>query len=277
MANVRFVIRAYSDYAATISATSEVQPIENAFNSISSKVWESSGTTNQSIVMTGMGGANIAAVCLWNTNFIIGDTIRVLGENISPPSTVYDQTFAFSGLTPGLYLNNQWRTTDNPWERQKFMAWLGQNYDAQQWTLILNSTGGPYSGFKVGRVYMGPVYSPTLNMAYGSSIQWNDDSRRYRGVNGILYPELGKGSYRSFSVVLNDIPLNEVCELLCLLQYKGKRSDTVVSLYPELGFDDYDALQTDLGEMLGRFVSWEGYQNTEYNLWTLTLNFEESI
>lgn len=66
---------------------------------------------------------------------------------------------------------------------------------ARGWRFDIQNTGNPDGYVQLGRVFLGPMWSPTINMALGASLEWNDDSEVQTAISNAEY-YLEKQPYR---------------------------------------------------------------------------------
>ncbi len=143
-------------------------------------------------------GTKIQALCLRNHNISLTGEYRITASN-SPAfsALVYDS--AWLDVWPEVY---PWGTLE--WEDDNF--WTGQ-YTIEQtqgytteldhllpvlkvaryWRFEIKDTLNPAGYVQFGRLFIGPVWQPKMNMSYGASIAWETQTGSGEAIGGTEY------------------------------------------------------------------------------------------
>jgi hypothetical protein len=141
----------------------------------------------------------VRLVALARHNCSIDATYRVTAGTASGAGDIYDS--GTLPVWPALYAS-----LDLPWEAPNF--WDGRptaeeikgypislihdcaaNVLARYWRLQITDTANAAGYIELARLWMGPLWQPVRNFAYGASLVWESRSIEQRSLGGVVYGE----------------------------------------------------------------------------------------
>jgi hypothetical protein len=175
-------------------------PLSNLQSRLIGKVARSANTAPASTKFdVDLGaGTKIQAVCLRNHNISLAGTYRVTASTSSSFAALsYDS--GWLDVWPVVY---PWGTLE--WEDDNF--WTGkytveqtQGYTveldhllpttkvARYWRVEISDTTNSDGYVQLGRLFIGPVWQPKINMSYGASVAWETKTGVQESIGGAEY------------------------------------------------------------------------------------------
>lgn len=121
---------------------------------------------------------------------------------------------------------------------------------AQSFKVSLYALSG--SDIDIGRLWLGPTWSPSVAPQYGLSLRWADASTQARAEAGNLLAIAGP-ALREMAIDLAYLTEPDRATLVDLMRYIGANGEVFISLYP----GDATAAATDYA-LIGRLVGGHG-------------------
>lgn len=160
-------------------------------------------STNDDLASTTMRidlGATIPVVRLIafaRHNLSTAATVRILAGTTAGASDVYDSG-SFDAW-PAVYLPEdlEWED-DNFWSGQITAAEAagypislihdcGENIVARYWTISFSDTSNPDTYVELARLWMGPIWSPRYNFAFGNGFAWESRTVAEYSLGGVAF------------------------------------------------------------------------------------------
>lgn len=188
--------------AATLSGGSwtTALPLANLQTRTQSKV---ARTTNAAIGSTlfnvdfGVASTIVRLVGLWRHNLSTGALYRVTAGTTAGGSDVYNSDW--QSVWPSVFLPQdvEWEA-DNWWTGALTQAEaagypfallhdVGRNTLARYWRVEINDTANTAGYIEIGRLWMGPLWSPSRQYSFGATLVWEPRSEEERSLGGVLY------------------------------------------------------------------------------------------
>ena len=144
----------------------------------------------------------IRIVAAVNHNLTITATARVRGSTVSDFSTnVYDSGWI-----------NAWSYAYTAEQREGFTATfahiLSADTSARYWRVEFNDTANPAGYVQVGRVFIGPSWSPAINISFGAELGWNTTTDVQQSASGVEY-FYHRAPYRVQNVKMDFLTIDE--------------------------------------------------------------------
>lgn len=238
MANVLFSIRNRAD-AATLSggSWSAGLPLANLQSLPLSKLARTTNALAASTKLTATWTADqaVRVVALEHHNFSLAATVRILIKNAAA-ATLYDQTVdAWAPAFAGPRKPTAEEAAHYP--AVHFVHVLPSELTtARTLTLEIVDTANPAGYVQAGRLWAGPGWQPTRNMAYGLQLGWNHECPSARAVGGAEY--FGTGyRYRSGRFTLSWLSPTEGMAALDLSGAAGVSGEVLLVLDPATALD----------------------------------------
>lgn len=161
---------------ATLSTDSEIStlPASNVQHPHVVRKWHTAAGVKSAYLILDMGASVACAIAaLLGTNLTAAGTIRIRASDSDPTvtsSTVYDSTAVATGITAGY-------------------GAIYKSFDsatARYWRFDL-SDSAVSSNLQVGRVFLGPKWTPTIAQQLGWSVMAADPSRRTQTYGGQVH------------------------------------------------------------------------------------------
>ena len=89
-------------------------------------------------------------------------------------------------------------------------------------------------GFTIGRIFMGPVFSPGISVGEQFNNELVDMTRQMRTAAGSIFAE-SQPTYKRLNFLLHYVTLSEYDYITQAMSYVGTKRDVFVSLFPENG------------------------------------------
>lgn len=149
-------------------------PASNIKNPHLATKWHSASGDNNTYILAALTAQfTIRCVAVLGTNLTSSATIRVRGSNA-------DNTAVSGEIIDTGTLSNVIDTNYGNFYRD-----LGADYTARYWRIDFNDA--TINNIQVGRIFIGPAWSPSKEMLFGWGMNYNDSSRRTRAQGGQLY------------------------------------------------------------------------------------------
>lgn len=198
----------------------------------------------------------VRKVMLWGHNISTTGTVRVYGGTTAGANDVYDSgSLPVWPSVPSEDLewedDNYWLGTLSADEVEgypiRFSCDVGGNLRAEYWTVEIVDTGNADGYVEIGRLWMGPFWSPSINYDTGDEIGWEPQSDEQRSRGGVLYFD-EQSSVRTFAFQLGTLTDAEAYGSLMELQRVARNSREVVVI-PDPGDATYGYKRDILGRL----------------------------
>lgn len=148
------------------------------------------------------GAPAVRIVAAVNHNLTITATARVRGSTVSDFSTtVYDSGWI-----------NAWPYAYTAEQREGFTATfvhiLSADTSARYWRVEFDDTANPAGYIEVGRVFIGPSWSPAINISFGAELGWNTTTDVQQSASGVEY-FYHRAPYRVQNVKMDFLTIDE--------------------------------------------------------------------
>ena len=143
---------------------------------------------------------NIGLVGVVNHNFSFTASYRLRGSNVSDFSTiVFDSGVGFSDVWQIVYPFGTLEWEDDNWWSGKYTPDEIDGYTptlpivlpsaklARYWRLEISDATNPAGYVQLGRLFIGPVWQPEVNMSYGASLGLETDTGVQKARSGAEY------------------------------------------------------------------------------------------
>lgn len=191
--NIDLATLSGGSYAASL-------PLNNLLTRKLQQVARSSNLTlanTQFVIDQGML-RNVRALAIVNHNFSVFAKYRIVGTNDGTFATLaYDG--GWKDVWPLAYPYgtlewedpNWWGGRYSPEQAEGYMTTLvhilPQNSLYRYWRVEVDDTTNGDGFVQFGRVFLGPVWQPDINMSYGASIAWETDTEVQKAQGGAEY------------------------------------------------------------------------------------------
>lgn len=132
---------------------------------------------------------------------------------------------------------------------------------------IVNPTGETVS---ISRLFLGYAFTAAINISYGATIEWVDNSKHIRTSGGSMRT-ISERPYRRFELSYDWLTDAEQDQLNWLMERRGKTGDVLVSLNPNL--TDRQFVESC---MIGKRASNSKFARKSYGVNATKLIFEET-
>ena len=182
MANLVLATPILSD-AATLAAgpSAAALPVTNLQTMQPGQVWRATDLASVYVTADLGAAAAITLIALLSTNASSTGTWRARAAASAAAVTsspAYDSGSVALWATAGL---SNWPRTD-----AILMPAAAQTY--RYWRIDVSDGSNPAGYFDAGRLYLSAAWQPTINISFGWSLRWVDDSPIQRSVGGQAYP-----------------------------------------------------------------------------------------
>lgn len=288
--NMRIMTNINLQTSVTASSTASGYSVTNMLSNPKGLTWRS--TTTQAALIVDLGSiTTVGGVVAAFSNFSSSATIRVLGFTSAP---------AFNGnlinSTPSPIYNSgtinccPWNTISYPnisTTMSNVYSFGGGTY-SRVWTPTINSTatvrylgieindpGNQFGYLEIGRLCVGPYWSPVHNPGYGMEAGVVDNTELYRTENGDLLGVL-RPRWRTLKFDLQWINHRDRKALKDIMQNaRGSSTPVFVSLFPDSTGADEDFQREDSHQILGRWVTLPGVSYTSPEIYSASFEIEE--
>lgn len=262
MSNIRIVAVNEGD-DATLTSDSEALSVSNLQILGRTKVWRTiSGTTSAFINGSWDSGSVVNSLVLYRNNFTSTATFRVRFWDGADQTgnIVYDSgtidAFNKKGWGDFVWGVDSWGSTlFTGWE-SRFTQLFFDSVTAKSFQIDIDDSENDY--LEVERLIIGYYFEPTVGMAYGASLQWQESTEFTRTAGGTLRSD-GSKPFRVLSFELNHLSEPERTRMQEIQRQVGKRKDVFVSARE----DASGALERDWA-MLAKFQE-HGPLTAEYH------------
>lgn len=185
----------------------------------------------------------VGMVALSGVNFTSAATIRVRGGSVA-------------GLASGVLYDsgtvNVWPTGTDATLLAKHNRWTPilsfTAVSARYWLIEITDTANADGYVQIGRVFLGPTFSPTWNASYGARLRWVNRNVRDETESGVLYTSR-RPAYRETVFELEHLTRAEAVTSMHDLQLLTADSPEVVVLFDPASTDTTRLRESYLGEL----------------------------
>jgi hypothetical protein len=271
----------YSDAGALSGGDWEAAlPLSNLQNRLQSAAARSVdllSASTQFDVDLGASPPPVRLVALIRHNCAPSATWRLTAGTTPGGSDIYDS--GTLNVWPAVYLpedlewedNNWWLGTISAAEAANYPISLifdtGQNRNAQYWRFSFSDATNAAGYLQFGRLWMGPVWSPTRTYKLGASLVWEPRSTEERSLGGVLFFD-EQPPARVFSFDLGSLTNIEAWGQMLELQREARNDGEVLLIA-----DPDDAQRGFKRNFLGRLRRADplaqvafGYQSTGFEI-----------
>ena len=144
----------------------------------------------------------IRIVSAINHNLTINALARVRGSTVSDFATnVYDTGWV-----------SAWSYAYSAEQREGFTAAfvhiLSADTSARYWRVEFDDTANPDGYVQIGRVFIGPSWSPAINISFGAELSWNTSTDVQQSASGVEY-FYRRAPYRIQNVKMDFLTVDE--------------------------------------------------------------------
>lgn len=272
------------DTALSAGSWEATLPLTNLQNRTLGKVARSTddaeASTKFDIAQT--SDLNNRVIALVNHNMGLDATVRIYGATVSNfATTVYDS--GAIDVWPVVYLPDDLEWEDNNWwsgqyseEEREGYTWtfvhiFPTNINARYWRVTISDTTNADGYVQIGRVFLGPVWQPDANMAYGVDIGWSTDTQVQKARSGAQYFD-ERTPQRSVNFAVNNMTLSQALARAFELQRRAGVSKEILYI-----FDPDDAVQALRRQFLGRIRQLSQIEFPDYGIHNTGFNIEELL
>jgi len=176
-------------------------------------------TVTDTVLRVDLGAARLVdALAIVGHNLTAGASFRLRAFSDAYTTTTFDSgtVTAFAeqwpaGLLPYGHPNAATRllTTDDlrtrRWDANYVLA---NSVTARYWEIAITDTTNPAGYVEIGRVYLGPLYQPSINLRYGASAGLTTEATIGRALSGTRYVE-SRPTARTRTIEFGDLPPEE--------------------------------------------------------------------
>lgn len=203
-------------------------------------------------------GMKVQAIALRNHNISLAGTIRITGST-SPTFSLLSYDSTWIDAWPEVYPWGTLEWEDDNWWTGKYTKEQTQGYTteldhllpamkvARYWRIEVNDTTNPDGYLQVGRLFIGPVWQPKINMSYGASVAWETDTEVGKAKGGAEYFQRST-PYRVVKFALNWMDQDEAFSQAFELQRRAGIDQEVLFIH-----DPDDLVHALRRRFLGRF------------------------
>ena len=143
-------------------------------------------------------GTKVQAISLRNHNITLTGTYRVTAST-SPSFAVLSYDSGWLDVWPVVFPWGTLEWEDDNWWSGKYTVEQTQGYTveldhllpamkvARYWRVEFSDTRNPDGYVQFGRLFIGPVWQPKINMSYGASIAWETKTGSQEAIGGAEY------------------------------------------------------------------------------------------
>jgi len=171
-------VNRFDDGAVTAGSRVSSLPPENLQNPHLAVKWHSEGGVNNTHVVADLGASStVDCVAAIGANLTASATLRVRASDTD--STGADGAKYDSGALNSVISDSY----------KNFYHSLSSTITARYWRVDFNDS--TLNNIRVGRLFIGPAWTPTKEMLFGWALTWADNSRRTKSRGGQSYIDLG--------------------------------------------------------------------------------------
>jgi len=209
-----------SDSASTIIAGSQVSslPIENVQNNPVAKIWRTSNSNSDHILINMGSQVSIRIVALLGTNLTSSATIRIRADNSDTTAT----TGAI--LDTGVVDAN----IDDNYNTLYYV--LNSDTTAQYWRIDL--ADNILSVLEVGRLFMGPAFFPDTKAQFGWTLNYKDSSSISQSLGNQTFID-PRNKERMLAFTLSFLSESEAYDTIFELQRRIGQSENILVMMNE--------------------------------------------
>ena len=283
MANIRIISNADFDSATLTSslAMAANAPITNLQIGLRAKVARTASVASWTISGVYPDAKSVSAVSLYKHNFsslatmtvqLYSDTALTIQKGATFTATLggVAKEFGLAFQPAGWGLGGViWGgATFDAWPASYFTTWF-TTVEAVMGFKITITDAGAATYLEIGRIYMGDYWSPSVNVSYGATMGWQEQSKQFRTDGGSLRTE-GYEPYRTFDLAFDVLNEAERAELLTMIRKLGMRKDFFMSVAPTAGGN----LENDYTSAV-KLTSMPKFSTPYYDNYTTNITLEE--
>jgi hypothetical protein len=267
----------------SLGSVSGPLPVANLRSNLQSKVWRAT-TGKASIVCQWDIYEPVGCVVLAFNNMTAQAKVRVRGY--TQPDNLYPEfDTGFVTPSPGPSLGQfQWGSPlgDNFYARgggslfaygygSYHTVWIPEGRAVKKLEIAIDDTDNPDTFIEIGRLIVGPYWTPKHNFDFGHSLEFTDTSKGGRTEAGDLRHERGP-KFRRIDMSLSNMLAEDRAALMRLIRLKGATEPVFLSMFPE----NDDVLLEQSYQLWGKFADGGGrIMNPRYDVYSTSLSFEE--
>lgn len=225
--------------------------------------------------------ATVRLVGLMRHNLTQAATYRITG-GASPGATTVDTGWqaawpAIYGLFDREFEHPEWfsgriSTAEAAAYPIKLLVDLGQHHVYRYWRVEISDTANPAGAVLLARLWMGPVWQPTINFDWGPAFLWQARDRAVEARSGARFVEALPGR-RLFRFSLHELTDQEAWGRIAeQMRQLGTEGDLLVIPDPD------DLGNAHRRNILGRVSSWgDGIVNAAYGKQMVSMTIEERL
>lgn len=272
--------------AATLSGGSWTTdlPLANLKQQRLSKLARSSSAATSSTkfdIDLGATPVTVRLVGLMRHNLTQDATYRITG-GASPGATTVDTGWsaawpAIYGLFDREFEHPEWfsgrlSTAEAAAYPIKLLVDLGQHHVYRYWRLEISDTGNAAGAVLLGRLWMGPIWQPTINYDWGAAFLWQSRDRATEARSGARFVEALSGR-RAYRFTLHELSDQEAFGRIAeQMRQIGTEGEMLVIPDPD------DAGNAHRRNILGRVASWgDGIVDAAYGKQMISMTIEERL
>ena len=154
------------------------------------------------------------------------------------------------------------------WERQYF-ANYSNSVQALSFKIDITDASNPYGYIQAKRLLIGNYFEPTVNIGYGASVYWEDNSQQRRTQGGSIRTD-ARVRYRVAAGNLQRLDASERAAFMEALRTAGMRNEIFFTLYPEYG----GVIERD-HSLIGKLTAMPKITTSQPSNWTGEFRIEE--
>ena len=174
---------------------------------------------------------NLSSAANWRVRLYGGhnQTGSILYDNTEtalPINDVDDENWGSDPTATNVF--QYWENSD------KFSQMFFTQVNALSARITLIDAANPDGYMQVGRLFMGVVATPSINIGLGLNSGWQEATKQFRTEGGTLRSD-PKPQFRSFSLTMNDLTHGERSGFNEMVRQVGMRKDWFVDVFPDEG------------------------------------------
>lgn len=261
-------------------------PLTNLQNRLVQRVARSSNTANASTKFEiDLGSAKaIGVVALVVHNVSVAGSVRIsCGDTSGFSTATYSSGWVAvwpSGMTPDALLNweddNFWLATLSASARAGYQSPFILNLSAAQtsryWRVEVDDVSNPDGYVQIGRLFMSPTWTPSINYSYGAELVYKDTTPIETSLSGAEYFDV-RSRVREFSFTLEGLSDSEAYDYILQLQRVAGISGEILQI-PDTADT---AARMPARAYVGRLVDLSPIGNTKPGRFRVQLKVRELI
>lgn len=186
-------------------------------------------------------GKKVQVLCLRNHNLSLAATYRITASPLASFATLtYDS--GWLDVWPVVYPWGTLEWEDDNWWTGKYTIEETQGYTveldhlmpamqvARYWRVEISDTSNTDGYVEIGRLFIGPVWQPKINMSYGASVAWETKTGSGEAIGGSEYFQ-PRTPYRVAKFALNWMDQDEAFSQAFELQRRAGIDQEVLFIH----------------------------------------------